>query len=286
MYVVTGVSGKTGAVVASSLLKDSKPVRVVVRDAAKGESWKAKGAEVAVAKVEDRAAMAKALAGATGAYILLPPPAWNATGIKEERKSTIEALTGAIADAKPKHVVFLSSVGADQESGTGPVATLHAVEEKLKAANIPSTFLRASFFMENWATSLKGAIDGGALYYGLTSDLKIGQIATEDIGTIAVRYLIEGPPAKSPRIVQLAGPTDLSLADTAAAIGKIAGKQVNAVTVPREAVVSSLKGMGAGDLAELFAEMQVAINEGRMKFLSNDIVRGTTTLEQKLKQLM
>src|SRR5689334_16317368 len=212
MFVITGVSGKTGAVVANALLADKKPVRVVVRDAAKGEPWKAKGAEVAVARAEDRAAMAKALTGATGAYILLPPPAWNAVGIKEERKSTIEALTGAIADARPKHVVFLSSVGADQPSGTGPVATLYQVEQKLIAANIPSTFLRASFFMENWASNLKGAIDGGALYYGLTSDLKMGQIATEDIGTIAVRYLLEGAPAKSPRIVQLAGPVDLSLA--------------------------------------------------------------------------
>ena len=32
--------------------------------------------------------------------------------------------------------------------------------------------------------------------------------------------------------------------------------------------------------------MQVAINEGRMKVLPGDIVRGTTTLEQKLKQLL
>ena len=49
MYVVAGVSGNTGSVVADTLLAQKLPVRVVVRDEAKGAPWKAKGAEVAIA---------------------------------------------------------------------------------------------------------------------------------------------------------------------------------------------------------------------------------------------
>ncbi|MBA2543704.1 MAG: NmrA family NAD(P)-binding protein, partial [Deltaproteobacteria bacterium] len=166
MFVITGVTGHTGSVAATTLLAAGKPVRVVVRDAAKGEAWKAKGAEVAIAEIGDRAAFAKALTGATGAYILMPPFAWTATGIPAERAKLVEAIAGAVADAKPGHVVLLSSVGADQPSGTGPVAYLHALETKLATTGVPSTFLRASSFMENWGSMLKGAIDGGALYYG------------------------------------------------------------------------------------------------------------------------
>src|SRR6185295_17669043 len=81
MYVIAGVSGNTGSVVANTLLADKQPVRVIVRDAAKGEPWKAKGAEVVVASLDDRASLARALTGATGAYLLLPPSAWNATNI-------------------------------------------------------------------------------------------------------------------------------------------------------------------------------------------------------------
>jgi uncharacterized protein YbjT (DUF2867 family) len=140
--------------------------------------------------------------------------------------------------------------------------------------------------MENWAPMLQGAIDGGALYYGLKSDLSIPQIATEDIGKIAAKFLVEGPPPTSPRIVQLAGPREYTLTEIAATIGKVAGKEVKAVTVPLDAMKGALQGMGAKDLADLYTEMVGAINDGRMKFLPGDVVRGTTTLEHKVKQLL
>lgn len=285
MFVITGVTGHTGSVAATTLLAAGKPVRVVVRDAAKGEMWKAKGAEVAVAELTDRAAFARVLTGATGAYILLPPFAWTATGIAAERAQLIDAIAGAVADAKPGHVVLLSSVGADQPSGTGPVAYLHTLEGKLRDTGVPSTFLRASFFMDNWGSMLQGAIEGGALYYGLKADLAIPQVATQDIGKVAAKLLVEGAP-KATRIVELAGPVDASLNDTAAAISKLAGKQVNAVSVPLDAMRAALEGMHASpDVAALYAEMTGAINDGRMKFLTADIVRGTTTLDDKLRQL-
>jgi uncharacterized protein YbjT (DUF2867 family) len=89
------------------------------------------------------------------------------------------------------------------------------------------------------------------------------------------------------RVVQLAGPVDLTLAGTAAALTKVAGKQVNAVSVPLDAMIGSLTGMGASrEVAELYAEMTGAINEGRMKFLPGEIVRGSTTLETKLGLLL
>ncbi len=286
MFVITGVTGHTGSVAASTLLAAGKPVRVVVRDAKKGEPWKAKGAEVAIAELTDRAAFAAALQGATGAYILLPPFAWNATGIPAERAALIDSITGAVADAKPNHVVLLSSVGADQASGTGPVAHLHALETKLAATGVPATFLRAGFFMDNWGAMAKGAVDGGALYYGFTPEVAVPQVATEDIGKQAAKLLVEGAP-KGTRIVQFSGPAELTLGDTAAALSKVSGKPVEAVSVPLEAMIGSLTGMGASrDVADLYAEMTGAINSGKMKFQGGDIVRGETTLETKLKSLL
>lgn len=286
MFVITGVTGHTGSVAATTLLATGKPVRVVVRDAAKGEPWKAKGAEVAIAELGDRKAFAAALKGATAAYVLQPPFAWNATGIPAERAALIESIAGAVADAKPGHVVLLSSVGADQASGTGPVAFLHTLENKLAATGVPSTFLRAGFFMDNWGAMTKGAIEGGALYYGFTPAVAVPQVATEDIGKQAAKLLVEGAP-KGTRIVQFSGPAELTLADTAAALSKVAGKEIKPVSVPLEAMIGSLTGMGASrDVAEIYAEMTGAINDGRMKFQSGDIVRGTTSLEAKLKSLV
>ena len=73
MYAIAGVTGHVGSVAAETLLAQGKPVRVIVRDAAKGAPWKAKGAEVAIADLGDEAALASAFAGASGAFVLLPP---------------------------------------------------------------------------------------------------------------------------------------------------------------------------------------------------------------------
>ena len=149
MYAIAGVSGHTGSVVANTLLAAGKPVRVIVRDAAKGEPWKAKGAEVAVASLDDRAALAAALKGAEGAYLLIPPNGFTETDIPVNRAKTTQSILGAVADAKPGHVVLLSSVGAQHASGTGPIQYIKPIEDGLRASGVPSTFLRAAFFMEN-----------------------------------------------------------------------------------------------------------------------------------------
>jgi uncharacterized protein YbjT (DUF2867 family) len=286
MYVIAGVSGNTGSVTASTLLAQKQPVRVIVRDAAKGEPWKAKGAEVVVAAIEDQAALTKALAGATGAYLLLPPPAWGASGLAANRKLLSDSLLGAVRAAKPKHVVLLSSIGADLAEGTGPIKYLHVVEEGLKASGVPSTFLRAASFIENFGAQLKGAIDGGALYHGLKSDVALPHIATADIGKTAAKLLLEGPPSSGTRIVELGGPADVTLVDIAATIGKLAGKQVNAVTVPISAMEDSIAGMGASrELAGSFGEMTAAINDGRIRFHGKP-VRGSIAIEQRLRELL
>ena len=111
MFVVLGVSGHTGSVVASTLLEQGKAVRVVVRDEVKGAAWKARGAEVAVASVDDPAALGAALRGAQGAYLLLPPTAVT-TGLEAEQRRVGAALLEAVRQARPAHVVLLSSIGA------------------------------------------------------------------------------------------------------------------------------------------------------------------------------
>ena len=69
----SGSFGKTGKVVAETLLSQNKKVRVVVRDVAKGQVWKEAGADVSIADVEDNAAFKRAFSDTEGGYVLLPP---------------------------------------------------------------------------------------------------------------------------------------------------------------------------------------------------------------------
>ena len=140
MYVIAGVSGNTGSIVATALLDQGKKVRVIVRDAKKGAGWKARGAEVAVAAAEDEEALTKALEGAAGAYLISPPDVASSDFIAA-RRETVEILARAVERSKVAHVVFLSSVGAQLAAGTGMVRTVRASDKsKVSCALLKNTW--------------------------------------------------------------------------------------------------------------------------------------------------
>src|SRR2546428_4913196 len=55
MFVVLGASGNTGKIVAETLLRQKKKVRVVLHDAANTKTWGEAGADVAIADIEEGA---------------------------------------------------------------------------------------------------------------------------------------------------------------------------------------------------------------------------------------
>src|SRR5579859_2395310 len=120
MFVVAGVTGHVGSVVAQELLARKKPVRVLVRSAEKGSPWAKQGAEVAVVELEDEVALARSLAGATGFFVLLPPN-YEAQDFFAKQRTTAESIAAAVHASAVPHVVLLSSVGAELPSGTGPI---------------------------------------------------------------------------------------------------------------------------------------------------------------------
>ncbi len=288
MFVVTGVSGRTGGAAADVLLAAGKPVRVVVRDAVKGEPWKARGAEVCVASFEDREALVGALRGAAGAYLLLPPFGFGDTGVPASRKRLRDALLGAVLQARSEHVVFLSSIGAQHTDGTGPIADLHPVETALSASGIPTTILRAGSFMENWGAMLAGAVEGGMLYHGLEAGKQIPQVATRDIGAAAADLLLH-PIRSGTRVVHLCGPEEYSLQDTAAALSRVAGRSIQGVQVPIEGMMGAMQAMGASaEVAQISGEMVAGINSGRVAWEDGNatVRRGPTSLEAVLRTLL
>ena len=112
MFAVTGVTGKVGGAVARALRDIGLPVRAVVRDAAKGAPWAARGCNVAVADLDEVAALAAAFTGVGGAFAMLPP-IFDPTPGFPEAKAMIGTLRAALAEALPPKLVVLSTVGAD-----------------------------------------------------------------------------------------------------------------------------------------------------------------------------
>ena len=283
MYAITGVTGNTGAVVAETLLAAGKPVRVIVRDAAKGAPWRARGAEVAVAAIEDTAALTAAFRGAAGAYVLLPPRPTSADPVGENRAATASIAAAARA-AKLPHAVLLSSVGAQQPDGTGPIKTLHHAEHAL-AEVTALTAVRAAYFMENWAGAL-GALPQGILPTFVPKAFVFPMVATRDIGRTAAGALVEGGHGK--RVLELAGPRDTSAEDVAAVLATLTGKPVTATDAPLDAVVPTFTSFGmSAAVAELYREMYAGIIAGRVAWEGPGApTRGATTIDEVLAGLL
>jgi uncharacterized protein YbjT (DUF2867 family) len=285
MYAVAGVTGNTGSVVAEELIGRGKKVRVIVRSEEKGPAWKEKGAEVAIASVDDASALARALDGVEGAYLLLPPDPASQDLIARGRELG-ETYASAIRKSGLKHVVFLSSIGAHQEAGTGPIRALREIEQRLAPLGINVTFLRPAYFMENWASSLAPAAESGALPSFVPADLSIPQVATRDIGKAAADAL-ENPP-QGVRIIELAGPAEYSPSEIATTVGDIIGKNVNAAVGPLDAVVPAFTSFGISKpMAELYREMYEGIISGRVSWDgAGERKRGTTSPKDVLAKMI
>jgi uncharacterized protein YbjT (DUF2867 family) len=285
MYVIAGVSGNTGSIVANALLEQGKKVRVLVRDAKKGEPWKARGAEVAVSDVDDEAGLTKAFEGATGAYLLSPPNA-QATDFLADRRTTFDKIARAIEASRLAHVVLLSSVGAQHENGTGPIRVLHIGEQRLARTPAKTTFVRAAYFLENWGSML-GAAAEGKLPTFLPPDFVVPMVATKDIGLVAAKALLEPPSGKS-EIIELSGPRDYSSRDVAAALSKIYGKPIAIDAAPTSAVAPAFASFGvSAHVAGLYQEMFEGLVSGLVAFEGKGArtVRGGVDAETVLRGL-
>jgi uncharacterized protein YbjT (DUF2867 family) len=285
MFVIAGATGRTGKVAAEKLLLQKKPVRVIVRNAEAGEEWRKRGAEVAVLDLDDVLSLATALHGATGAYLLLPPnPASTDARCDNARRTAGYVKAAEVSGVR--HVVFLSSIGSQKDSGTGPILSTHDAEVALAKVDADVTFLRAAYFMENWATSLY-AIGRGALPAFLTVDRAIPMIASADIGAAAARLLLAG--GRDRTVVELSGPRDYSPKDIAAALSRITGKTVTVEQSPEEAIVAAFMGAGLNaHWARLYQDMIHGLNTGLVDFERGEArgIRGSTDIETVLKELV
>jgi uncharacterized protein YbjT (DUF2867 family) len=287
MYAIAGVTGRTGSVVAEALLAQGKAERVVVRDPTKGAPWKARGAEIAIASLDDVDALARALSGAQGTYVLLPPRQTSTDPIGENAKLAASIAT-AVRTSGVAHVVLLSSLGAQHADGTGPIRALHAAERDLAATGAGLTVVRAANFQENWGASL-GTLASGTVYSILPADLRFPQVSTIDVGRTAAAALVEGAARGEMRVIELSGPRELSGEDIARALTKLTGKPVTVQAAPLDGVVPTFTKLGVSkQVAELFREMYEGIIAGRVAMEGGKAraLRGSVGIEETLAKLL
>jgi NAD(P)H dehydrogenase (quinone) len=283
MFAVMGVTGQVGSQVAHNLLRANQSVRVVVRDVAKAEAWKALGCEVAVASIEDGVSLADAFAGTEGVFLMMPPDYDPAPGFPKIQ-AIIDNVLAAARAATPSRLVFLSTVGAHVERFS-LLNNSHMLERALRMLDMPVGFLRAAWFMENARWDTQAAQSGVMPSFLQPLDHPIPMVATADIARAVAAMLQETWTAM--RVLELEGPRRYSANDIAAGFAAALGHAVRAEPVPRETWDSLFRAQGMQHPAPRIAMLD-GFNEGWIDFGLEPQRRayGSVPLEQVLRELV
>src|SRR5580658_8154096 len=281
IFVVAGATGHVGSVVSRELLAVGHKVRAIVRNVDKAKALASQGADLLAGELSDVGFLTRAMRGADGAFLLLPP-ANDAPDVRALQDQVAHVQPAAVAESGVRHVVLLSSWGAEKPAGTGPIVGLHVLEEALKKTGAISTFLRAGSFTENLLNVLPAAQHQGILPNFFPPEHKLATVATRDIAAVAARTLLS-PPAAT-QVVYVLGTHEYSAVDQAAYLSKKLGKEIKLLNLPVSAASGAIQQGGVGaSMANLLQEMYEGAAKGLLGVEPGyRVEKGKTTLEEAL----
>ena len=212
MIAVMGATGHTGHKIAKHLLQAGLSVRAIGRSQAKLQDLARAGAEIATGDVRDLQFLTNAFRGADAVFTLVAADP-TAPDYRAEQDRMGEAITQAINNATVRHVVALSSLGAEFSQGNGPIAGLRAQEERLRTLKNTHVFaLRPAWFFENCETWLPLIKQQGITGDSLAPNTASPMVGTTDIAHAASEALMSRS-WQGFEVRELLGPRDISPAE-------------------------------------------------------------------------
>lgn len=268
IIAVVGATGAQGGGLARAILEDPAggfAVRALVRnpetDAARALARA--GAEVVAADVDDEASLARAFAGAHGAYCVtfywahFSPDkelaqagslarAARAAGVRHALWSTLEDTRRFVPLESQRMPTLMGRYKVPHFDAKGEA------DELFRQAGVPTTLLLTSFYWDNlvhFGMGPKPGPDGTLAITMPMGNARLPGIAAEDIGRCAYGVFKAGP-AFVGRTVGIAG-EHLTGAQMAEALGRALGRPVRYQDVPPE-VYRGFGFPGADDLGNMF----------------------------------
>jgi uncharacterized protein YbjT (DUF2867 family) len=253
MILLTGITGNNGGATARALLEKGLKFRALVRDPDKASAWADQGIELAQGDFNDPASVAAALEGIDAAVLVLP------NGQDQERLEL--AFIATAKKAGLPWIIKLSSPEAVRGT-TSPTPLVHiAAEDAIMESGMNWTFVRPSFFMQNF----RGAVPGAKATGKLSMPMGNGTAALTDCadGGAFIAHLLtdENPAQHYGQCYDITGPDPvMSFADIAKAIGDAIGQEVVYEHADPKAYQEKLRPFVTSDwhsdaVAHLFSEI-------------------------------
>jgi uncharacterized protein YbjT (DUF2867 family) len=303
IITVFGATGAQGGGLARAILSDKNSpfaVRAVTRDinSDKAKELSQLGADVVAADIDDKQSVENALKGAYGAFFVT---FFWAHFSAEKEKAEVAIFTEAAKQADLQHVIWstLEDTREYVPLSDNRMPTLHGQykvphfdgkgesDKLFIAAGIPTTFLLASFYWDNFIYFGAGPKRGEDGVLALTlpiGDAKMAGIASEDIGKCAYGIFKKGTELVGKRI-GIAG-EQLTGNEMADGLSKSLGEKVIYNKVPAE-VYRGFGFPGADDLGNMFQfydEFEKDLNKTRdvsvSKQLNPDLLNFTQWLQK------
>ncbi|WP_028608434.1 SDR family oxidoreductase [Paenibacillus harenae] len=280
--LVTGATGKLGALVVEQLLKTvpASQLAVSVRNPEKAEALRALGVDVRQGDFDRPETLDSAFAGIDRLLII------SADGDNETR---IRQHTSAVDAAKRANVGFIAYTSA-ANAGESKLflAEVHRVtEEAIIRTGIPYSFLRNNWYLENEIGSIQGVL-AGAPWVTSAGNGKTGWALRQDYAEAAAAVL--AGTGHENTIYELSGKL-ITQDELVSVIGEVTGKEVPVQHVDDAAYAEIMKGAGVPEFViPILVGIQQGIREGVLEIESNDLEkllgRPVTPIREALTQVI
>lgn len=223
MITVMGASGHTGGKIAETLLAAGERVRALGRSAGKLAALQRAGAEVLAGDATDPTFLTHAFRDADAVYTLVSPDP-TAPDYRAAQDRIGEAIATAVRASGVRHVVALSSLGADIDGASGAIVGLRAQEERLASLGHSHVLLlRPASFFENFASAPGMIKEHGFFADAVAAEVEIPMVTTRDIADAAAKAL-RARDWTGVVVRELLGPCDLSYAAATRLLGERIGR--------------------------------------------------------------
>ena len=238
MYAVVGATGNTGRAVVKELEGlGEKPISIV-RNADKAKEVLGSSAKTAIAELDDRAGMTKALTGAKRVFIVTGHNPSSAA----QQINVIEAAKAAGAEYIVKISGGRAVTGPNVESLNGRAH--FEIEEHLKSCGLQWCILSPGLFMQNMLGQAAN-IKQGKIVQPWPKDVSVALIDVRDTGALGARVLRD-PRKHAGKLYSFTGAAT-TYGEFADVIGEVLGKPIAYTALTLEQAEQGMKARGMPD---------------------------------------